>query len=400
MKIRWLKDGGVTSPCGYRAAGIAAGVKKTGKKDMAMVVSDKDAVVAATFTTNQIKAAPVKVSMQYVRNGKVRGVVMNSGCANACTGLRGLTDAKSMADLACRLQKFKKRQMLVCSTGRIGTFLPMKKIEPGIERLVSQLKRDGGAEAAEAIMTTDLVSKQCAVSFQADGKRVTIGGMVKGAGMIHPNMATMLCCITTDAVIEKKTLQRCVLDAVEASFNRISVDGDMSTNDTVLVFANGAAGNHSIESYHPKFETFRAALGMVMKKLARLIIEDGEGISRVVELVVRGAARTEDAKVVAEFIARSPLVKTSWAGGEPNWGRIMDAMGYSRAKVREELVEIYYDGLIAVRGGVASSTPLTELRKVTRKRNFTITVNLQLGKGEYGLLTNDFTEEYVKINKV
>ncbi|MFZ5806221.1 MAG: bifunctional glutamate N-acetyltransferase/amino-acid acetyltransferase ArgJ [Verrucomicrobiota bacterium] len=397
--MKWIKTGGVTSPHGFRAAGISAGIKRRGKKDMAMVVSDSDAIVGAVFTTNKIKAAPVKVSMEYARNGAVRGVIYNSGNANACTGIQGLKDAKKMADLACQLQNFKPRQMLVCSTGRIGIPLPIGKIERGIPRIIKKLSHRGGNEAAHAIMTTDTFPKQCAVSLKIDGRQVTIGAMTKGAGMIHPNMATMLCCVTTDAVIDKKTLQRCVQDAVENSFNRISVDGDTSTNDTVLVFANGKAGNNMIKSFHPQYGDFCNALGAVMKKLARMIVEDGEGNTKVVEVAVQGAAHASDARLVAESVARSPLVKCSWCGGDPNWGRIMAAIGYSGARVREELVEIYYDGLIAARGGIASATPLKTLKKVTRKCSYTIHINLHLGKGEYTLLTNDFTEDYVKINK-
>lgn len=400
MTLKWIKNGGVTSASGYRAAGISAGIKKKGKKDMAMVVSDCDATLAAVFTTNQVKAAPVKVSMKYARNGSMRGAVYNSGCANAATGVQGLTNAKKMADLSCQLQNFKPRQMLVCSTGRIGGQLPMEKIEKGIQRLVKNLKRENGTLAAEAIMTTDTFYKQCAVKIKIDGRVVTIGGMVKGAGMIHPNMATMLCCMTTDAAIDKKTLQSCLHDAVEQSFNRISVDGDMSTNDTVFLFANGMAKNNSIKSYHPQLDLFRNTLTLVAKKLARLIVEDGEGMTRVVEVNIQGAAHTTDARLVAEAIARSPLVKCAWCGADPNWGRIMAAIGYSKARTREEMIEIYYDGLVAVRGGTATNTPVKQLRKVVAKRSFTITINLHLGKGEYTILTNDLTEDYVKINKV
>jgi glutamate N-acetyltransferase/amino-acid N-acetyltransferase len=397
--IRWLKEGGVTSARGFQAAGLAAGIKPGRGKDMALVVSDNDAVVAGTFTTNQIKAGPVKVSMEYVRNGLVRGVILNSGNANACTGVRGVADAKKMADTTCKVLRVKPRQILVCSTGRIGVPLPMPTVEKGIRKLAEKLSPRNGRKAAEAIMTSDTFAKECAVTLNIDGRRVTIGAMAKGAGMIHPSMATMLCVVTTDAAIEKKCLQRCLHDTVDQSFNRISVDGDTSTNDTVLVLANGQAGNNPIKSYHPQLEHFRSALGLVLRKLARMIVEDGEGISRVVDLTVRGAMNHEDARIHAETICRSPLVKTSWCGGDPNWGRIIDAMGYSRAKIREELVELYYDGLIAVRGGVAAATPMARLRKAVKKRYFTITVNLNLGKGEYNLLTNDLTEEYVVLNK-
>jgi glutamate N-acetyltransferase/amino-acid N-acetyltransferase len=235
--------------------------------------------------------------------------------------------------------------------------------------------------------------------FKVDGRKVTIGGMAKGAGMIHPNMATMLCLITTDASIDKATLRGCVEEAVEHSFNRISVDGDTSTNDSVIVLANGKSGTNLLKSYHPQFPLFKKTLTHVMRKLARMIVEDGEGITRVVDVVVKGAANDQDAKAAALAVAKSELIKTSWTGADPNWGRIMAALGYSGARVREEMVEIFYDGLLAVSNGQPSKTPAAKLRKLVRKPKFTITINLHAGSGEYGILTTDLTEEYVRINK-
>jgi glutamate N-acetyltransferase/amino-acid N-acetyltransferase len=248
-------------------------------------------------------------------------------------------------------------------------------------------------------MTSDTCSKECAVSFSIGGRTVTIGAMAKGAGMIHPNMATMLACVTTDAAIDKKTLQRVTHDAVDMTFNRISVDGDTSTNDTVLVLANGAAGNETLTADHDDLPRFKTALFLVLKKMARMIIEDGEGISHVVDVRITGAANAMDAKRIAEGMSRSPLVKTSWCGGDPNWGRLMDVLGYCGARVREELVDIYYDGLLAVKGGVVGPTPLSRLRRIVAKRHFTITIDLHLGKGDYNLLVNDLTEQYVVLNK-
>lgn len=395
----WLKDGGVTSAKGYLAAGVQAGIKPKNKRDMALVVSERDAVIGAVFTTNQIKAGPVKVSMEYARNGKVRGVILNSGNANACNGVRGVSDAKSMADSTAKAQNFRPKQVLVCSTGRIGVPLPMPKVERGIKKLVAKLSPENGSRAAEAIMTSDTFAKQCAVQCVIDGRKITIGGMAKGAGMIHPNMATMLCIITTDVDIDKKTLQRCVQESVDQSFNRISIDGDTSTNDTVMVFANGAAGNNLMKSFHPQLEIFRGALALVTKKLSRMIVEDGEGISRVIDLIIKGASNDREARIIAEAIVRSPLVRTSWCGGDPNWGRLMDVIGYCGVKVREELVDIWLDGIIAVRGGMASSTPSSKLRKAVRQRHFTINIDLHLGKGQYNLLTTDLTEDYVTFNK-
>jgi len=399
MEAKVIKDGGVSSALGFQAIGIACGIKPEGEKDLALIVSDVPAEVAATFTTNLVKAAPVKVSMKHSRKGKVRGVVVNAGCANACTGVGGIADAKRMVEHTAKEFKSKPTEWLVCSTGRIGTRLPMPLVRKGITKAAAKLSHDGGTEAAKAIMTSDTRRKEFAVRIKVNGRKVTIGGMAKGAGMIHPNMATMLCFITTDACIDKATLRACVDDAVEHSFNRISVDGDTSTNDTVIVMANGLSGTNLLKSYHPQFDNFKKALTHVMRKLARLIVEDGEGITRVVDVVVKGAASAQDAKLAALAVAKSELVKTSWTGGDPNWGRIMCALGYSGARIREEMVEIYYDGLSAVVNGQPSKTPHAKLQKLVNRPKFTITIHLHTGSGEYSILTTDLTEEYVRINK-
>jgi glutamate N-acetyltransferase/amino-acid N-acetyltransferase len=402
MKSLWeeIKDGSITSPQGYLASGISCGLKDPGELDLALVVSMCPAEVAATFTTNQVKAAPVRVSMQRVKNGPVRAVILNAGNANACTGLAGIENAKVMTSLTADALGCKPTDVLVCSTGRIGVQLPMPKLRRGIPLAVKTMSPEAssGVLAAKAIMTSDTRSKQACVQFEINGETVTIGGMAKGAGMIHPNMATMLSVITTDANIDRVTLRKVVYEAVEKSFNRISVDGDTSTNDTVIVLANAQANNQSLKPAHPQFETFVKALQFVMKSLSRQIVEDGEGVSRVVEVMVKGAASNAEAKAAALAVAHSPLVKTSWCGGDPNWGRLMDAIGYSAAKVREELVEIYYDGVLAVRGGMQAPTPWARVKKIVNKKRFTITINLHLGAGEHTILTTDLTEEYVRIN--
>ncbi len=399
MDAKIIKGGGVTSAMGFQAAGVACGIKPRGEKDMALIVSEIPAEAAATFTTNLVKAAPVKVSMKHMQNGRIRGIVINSGCANACTGVVGIADAKAMVEHVAGEFDSKPREWLVCSTGRIGNRLPMAKVRKGIEKAAKKMSAKNGVEAAKAIMTTDTRRKEFAMRFKVDGRKVTIGGMAKGAGMIHPNMATMLCVVTTDASIDRAALRACVDEAVEQSFNRISVDGDTSTNDSVMVLANGLSGTNPIRSYHPQFGLFKKTLIHVMRKLARMIVEDGEGITRVVDVVVKGAASGQDAKLAALAIAKSELIKTSWTGGDPNWGRIMAALGYSGARVREEMVEIFYDGLIAVAGGQPSKTPLVRLKKVVRQPKFTITIQLHSGMGEYSILTTDLTEEYVQINK-
>ncbi len=399
MEAKTIKGGGITSATGFKAAGVACGIKPRGEKDLALIISEVPAEAAATFTTNQVKAAPVKVTMKHMHNGRIHGVVINSGCANACTGVGGIADAKQMVEITAAEFDSKPKEWLVCSTGRIGTRLPMPKIRKGIEKAVKKLSSKGGVEAAKAIMTTDTRRKEFAMRFKIDGRKVSIGGMAKGAGMIHPNMATMLCVVTTDAAIDRAALKSCVDEAVELSFNRISVDGDTSTNDTVIVLANGLSGTNLLKSYHPQFGFFKKTLTHVMRKLARMIVEDGEGITRVVDVVVKGAASHNDAKLAALAVAKSELIKTSWTGGDPNWGRIMAALGYSGARVREEMVEIYYDGLLAVVGGQPSKTPLIKLKKVARQPKFTITIHLHAGAGEYSILTTDLTEEYVRINK-
>jgi glutamate N-acetyltransferase/amino-acid N-acetyltransferase len=380
--------GSVTAARGFRAAGLAAGIKASGKKDLALIVSDSPATVAATFTTNQVKAAPVKLDMEYVKSGRARAIVANSGNANACTGKIGMLHAKAMATSVARRLGCSDSDVLVCSTGRIGVNMPIVKIEAGIKKLLKLVAPNGGHAAAQAIMTTDTFPKECAVRV---GK-VHIGGIAKGAGMIQPMMATMLGFITTDAAIPRAVLQRALKTAVNHSFNRISVDGDTSTNDTVILMANGAAG-------HVPLHAFQEALNFVCLELSKMIVQDGEGVSKFVTVNVHSAASDRDAEAAARTICNSVLVKTSWCGGDPNWGRILDAIGYSRAKVREELVDIAYDGVPAVRRGVPAKTPLAKLKKIVVRPTFTIDIHLHLGRGHCAMHTCDLTEKYVELNK-
>jgi glutamate N-acetyltransferase/amino-acid N-acetyltransferase len=394
----WIKAGNVTSAKGFLSSGIHAGLKTGREKDMALLVSTCPADAAGAFTTNQVKAGPVWVSQEHLKNGKVRAIIINSGNANACTGVRGIADAKRMTVATAVALRCKAQEVLVCSTGRIGVPLPIRKVLRGIRNCARILKPGRGSVAARAIMTSDTVRKEGAVRLSLGGRRVVIGAMAKGSGMIHPNMATMLCVVTTDAAVDRATLARVTSEAVEQSFNRISVDGDMSTNDTVLVLANGAAGNRPLKSYDADMGKFAAALKMVMLEMAKKIVGDGEGMTRVIELAVTGAATEADAKKMAEAVVRSALVKTSWHGGDPNWGRIMGAIGASGARMREELVDIHYDGVAAVRGGVAAATPMGRLRAAARRSRVAIQVNLNLGKGSYAMLTTDLSEKYVRIN--
>jgi len=381
-------SGSITAAHGFRADGISAGIKPSGKKDLALIVSDVPATVAAVFTRNQVKAAPVKLDMQHVRSGKARAIIANSGNANACTGNLGLIHAKAMATGVARRLKCPTEHVLVCSTGRIGVNLPIVKIEAGIKKLLKSASRNGARNAAQAIMTSDSVAKECAVSV---GK-VHIGGIAKGAGMIHPNMATMLSFITTDAAIPRAALQRALRIAVNQSFNRISVDGDMSTNDTVILMANGVAGKVSMPA-------FRGALNFVCLELAKMIVKDGEGVSKFVTVYVHSAASERDAEIAARAVCNSVLVKTSWCGGDPNWGRILDSLGYSRSKVNPDLVDVLYNGLPAVKRGMPTRTPVAKLRKIVAQPAFTIDIQLHLGRGHCAMHTCDLTEKYVEFNK-
>jgi glutamate N-acetyltransferase / amino-acid N-acetyltransferase len=384
--------GSITSPLGFRAAGIAAGIKSSGKPDLGLIVSDRPATVAATFTTNQVKAAPVKLDMQHIKGGKARAIVANSGNANACTGSIGMIHAKAMAAaVACRLG-CADDQVLVCSTGRIGTLLPIVKVEAGIKKLLQIASRHGGHDVARSIMTTDTFAKEVAVKIKAGRRTVHIAGLAKGAGMIHPKMATMLSFITTDAAIPRAPLQQALTTAVNLSFNRVSVDGDTSTNDTVILLASGAAGRVPMGA-------FQAGLNFVCVELARMIVRDGEGVSKFVTVNVHGAVSDHDAEIAARAVANSVLVKTSWCGGDPNWGRIMDALGYSLAKVREERVDIGYDGVPAVRKGMPANTPLAKLKKIVAEPTFGIDIHLHLGRGRCTMHTCDLTEKYVELNK-
>jgi len=392
--------GGVTAPQSFTAGSVFAGIKpaNTHKPDIAFLYSRVPAVAAGTFTTNKVKAAPVRVSQANIRSAETRAIIANSGNANACTGVLGIDHAKRMTKATARALGIKERQVLVCSTGRIGVPLPIEQMEHAIAQAPQALEPDGSLRAAEAIMTSDSRSKEIAVELELHGKTVRIGGIAKGAGMIDPNMATMLCFLTTDAAISKKLLQQAISDAVEQSFNRITIDGDMSTNDTVLILANGAAGNRPLSHREPEFERFQQALNRVCRELARMIVEEGEGVSRFVTVQVRGAKSRQDARKAAEAVANSTLTKCCWFGGDPNWGRVMDAIGYSTARVREETVDIFYDGLIAVQNGTAAATPLSKLKEVVANQRFTITIDLHMGVAEYTVFTTDLTTAYVEFN--
>ena len=378
------------------------------------------------FTANQVCAAPVKVSAKHAAGEQARAIVVNSGNANACTGERGLADAQLMTEIAAKSLGVPAREVLVCSTGRIGVPMPMANVKSGIVDAAQRLTRSASAarDAAEAIMTSDTRRKEIAVEFALGGVPVRIGGMCKGAGMIQPQMtphATMLGFITTDVVISSATLRQYLSEAVDQSFNRITVDGDMSTNDTVLVLANGLAGNEALgrarlsraanvskarlDRVSPYQETFQRALNFVALELAKMIVRDGEGVTRFITLHIHGGRTAGDAEAVARSVGNSTLVKTSWFGGDPNWGRILCAIGYSQAKVDESKVDVGYSQpkstkiAFAVRRGQPTRVGLQTLGAIVAKPEFDLHIFLNAGRHDCVLYTSDLTEEYVEFNK-
>ena len=393
-------EGGVTTPLGFKAAAIRAGIKESRKRDdLSLIVSDFPATVAGTFTSNRIKAPPVKLCERNLIWGQAQAIIINAGCANACTGEQGFQDAERMAELTASTLHIGKNLVFVCSTGTIGIPLPMNKIEGAIPSLVQALSAQGGPAVAEAILTTDLVKKEVAVTLSIDGKTVTLAGITKGSGMIAPNMATMLAFITTDAAVDQRALQDCLRHAVEHSFNRIIIDGDESTNDTVLMMANGAAGTELLQKKHPDWKKFCLAVETICHELAIKIVKDGEGATKFVTVTVNGAATRHDALLAARAIAKSPLVKTAWNGGDPNWGRLMAAIGYSGARIEESRINITFDEVCAVQSGkAADGASLKALEQVYAQKAFTVKVDLQSGKASHTVYTCDLSKDYVAIN--
>ncbi|HTR40843.1 MAG TPA: bifunctional glutamate N-acetyltransferase/amino-acid acetyltransferase ArgJ [Pseudomonadales bacterium] len=439
MKIKTIK-GSVVAPIGFLAGGVFCDIKRLGtgkgsdkgsKRDLALIVSEAPATVAGMFTTNQVCAAPVKVCLERMKKGVAQAVVVNSGNANACTGKQGLRDAKAMAEIVGEELGISAEKIFVGSTGRIGVELPMANVKRGIVEVTKVLGCTvaHADHAMEAIMTSDSRPKQIAVEFTLGGKTVRIGGMCKGAGMIQPGMsangqrpaalplhATMLSFITTDVAIEQKALQAALREAVAQSFNRITVDGDMSTNDTVLVLANGLAGNEKIKksgldrghawlSSHRDLKIFQNALNHVCLELAKMIVRDGEGVHRIVTVRVNGAKTVKDADAAARAVGNSPLVKTSWHGGDPNWGRIIDAIGYSPATIVEEKVDIGYSApgskkiLWSLKRGQPTAATYKQLCAAAAPKEFDLHINLNLGKAGAVIYAADLTEDYVSFNK-
>ena len=391
--------GGVTSPRGFRAAGIHCGIKKA-KKDLAMLISDVPAACGATFTQNRVPAAPVLVDKdQLSRSAYVRALIVNSGNANACTGERGMEDAWEMVRAAARAARLHESEVLVSSTGVIGQFLPMDRIVPGIASAALQLSKAGGSDAAEGIMTTDTFVKQLALHVQVNGVTVTLGGMAKGSGMIAPNMATMLAFVTTDAAITPALLQRAVKKAVDRSFNRITVDGDTSTNDMVAVLANGLAGNALLNGENDGgYSDFYEALEQMLVRLSKMIVLDGEGATKFVEIIVAGAHSEDDAARAAKSIASSNLVKTAIHGEDANWGRILAAVGNAGIDFKPTETEISFGNVAILRKNYTIEFSEEAARQVLSQKEITIRVQLNGGPGSATFWTCDLSKEYVAIN--
>lgn len=398
-------SGGVNAAKGFMANGLNAGIKNNVKKDMALVYSEKPCVAAGVFTTNKVKAAPVKWDYNVVHNSPyAQAVVINSGVANACTGEEGYGYCMDMAEAVGNEMQLPKDAVLVASTGVIGRQLPMDIIKEGIKKLPKGLKPDeeSATLAAEAIMTTDTKSKQVAVNFEIDGKVVTVGGMCKGSGMIHPNMATMLCFITTDCMIKKELLQKELSEIVNDTFNMISVDGDTSTNDSVLLLANGMAENKIIDTEDENYKKFYEALYYIMEELSKKIAGDGEGCTCLFEVRVLNALTKEDAKTMAKSVVCSSLTKAAIYGHDANWGRILCAMGYSGAEFDPELVDIYFESacgrLQIVKDGRADDYSEEEATKILSKEHVIAICDCKQGTFNATAYGCDLTHEYVNIN--
>lgn len=389
----------IHAPAGFKASGVWCGIKPQ-REDLAVIFSEEESIASAFFTSNKVKAAPVKVSQEHLKRsrGRVRAIVANSGCANACTGPEGLHVAKATADCAAKLLRLDPREILVASTGVIGKLLDVAKIKEGLPRAVSSLSVEGFPQAAKAIMTTDTHPKTCAVTGRVDGKEVRIVGMAKGAGMINPCLATMFAFITSDVDITPRLLAKAFKQTVERTFNAISVDGDTSTNDTVVVIANGAAGNRKIAAEDKRFDYFCAGLQMVCEHLAKAIVRDGEGATKFVEVGVKKARNETQAKTIAKAIANSVLVKTALFGRDPNWGRIICAAGYSGAHFNPDVSDLYINSECVMRSGAACAFDLAKVQEQLKQPEVKIDLHLNQGRKEALVWTCDLSHDYINSN--
>ncbi len=388
--------GAITAPLGFSAASHTAGIKESGLPDLALLVSDRPAAAAAMFTTNQTQAAPLSVSRRNVANGALRGAIINSGNANCATGAQGVADAQTMTELAAAQIGCQAEDVFVNSTGIIGHFLPMELLHAAVPQL--QPHPDGGADFARAIMTTDTFPKEAIAAFEANGRTYTIGGCAKGAGMIHPNMATMIALCTTDAPIDAALLNDRFRYAIDRSINMVTVDGDTSTNDTALILANGAAGGPTIGADdQDAIAAFDEALAAVCVPLARMIAKDGEGATKRIEMTVTGAARWEDARAIARTVVTSPLVKAALSKADPNWGRVLMAAGYAGVPYELDNVRVWIGDLL-VFNGIATNVPEAEASQQTVGPEVQIRLDLAAGDAQAVAWGCDLTEEYVRFN--
>ena len=389
---------GVTFPQGFKAAGVKAGIKKSGNLDVAVIYTEKEAAVAGTFTQNAVAAAPVFASKNVVKTGTAHAIAANAGCANACTGEQGDKDARAMQSITAEALGCQADDVIVASTGVIGVNLPMDKMENGLRQAAASLSENGSEQAGNAIITTDTYSKACATEITLGGKTVRFGAIAKGSGMIQPNMATMLCFITTDAAIDSKLLQAALSEVVEVSFNMISIDGDMSTNDMAIVLANGAAGNPEITSKDADYETFKQTLQDICQGLAQRIASDGEGATKFLTVNVKGTKSFADAKTIGMSVAKSPLVKTAFFGEDPNWGRVICAVGYAGIPMDPQKTVVKFGGIPVYANGVGVAFDEEALRDVMAQHDIVIDIDMGDGDGEATVWTCDFSYEYVKIN--
>ena len=405
MKI--IKDGTITNVKGIKAAGISAQLKKSGKKDLALIYSEKKAVSAAVFTKNLVKAAPIILNMENIKNGNTQAIIVNSGNANSCTGETGLENAKKMTEFAANELGLKKEEILVQSTGIIGVQLDMRKIETGISKICKEISKDGGNDAAAAIMTTDTFTKQICAEIEIDGKTVIVAGMAKGSGMIHPNMATMLAFTVTDVNIEKSLLQKIFSEITDSTFNMISVDGDTSTNDMACVIANGGSENKKIVDENSEgYSKFKEALYFVNQELAKLIAKDGEGATKLIEVAVTGAKSKKDAQKVAKSVITSSLFKAAVFGEDPNWGRILCAVGYSEAQLIVDKVNIFLGndinalqkGVQVAKNGMGIEFDNEKAVKILKNEKVEILIELNDGEFSSTAWGCDLSYDYVKIN--
>ncbi len=398
FRLNWIEGGTVTSPRGFLAGAVYAGLKTPGpdKKDVGVLLAEAPCSAAGVFTTNKVAAAPVLVCRERVRRGRARGIVFNAGNANAATGEEGLQRARRMAELAAVKFGVSPEEFLVASTGVIGVPLPIERVDAGIQQL--ELRADGGHDAAQCIITTDTRRKESAVEVSGQGFSFRMGAIAKGAGMIHPNMATMFCFVTTDAAVERAFLDQALRRAVDVSFNMISVDGDMSTNDTALVLANGLAGTPTLAAGTPGGQAFEKALTEVCIRMAKAIAADGEGATRLIEATVEGAESERDARVAARAIVSSNLLKSAVYGGDPNWGRVACAAGYSGAKLDESKLDVTIAGFPTLCQGRVLDFDARAASDALRRPEVRIVVNLNLGSYRATAWGCDLTEEYVVIN--